>query len=366
MRVYESMLSLERLGRITAFTVATLAALFATRPILAQETPENPAVYNQEIVLQNGSRIVGRIVRMEKGNLYFESKFGNNVFEIAFEEVVEIRSDVENEYVLRRGTKVVGGTAPSDEGGQGVDAPNLAGNPRIDIGDIVAINPEPARLIRNRGNITVTGTIDDTSGGREKEFIVLLDYSVRIGQKRRLSLLGQWEYGEDAGVVDQREGFLFGKYDYFFNDLIFFYGTSRIDGDDFDDLNLRTSVGVGLGVQFIDDETTSLYVETGTSFVNEDFDIASDDQRLAQRLSGRLDHVLIEDKLSLFHFFEGFLSYEDQQDSNIFTQTGVRLTVIDNFYATAQVNFDYDNQPSPGEPRKEVQYLLGLGYSFNF
>ena len=78
------------------------------------------------------------------------------------------------------------------------------------------------------------------------------------------------------------------------------------------------------------------------------------------------EYAIMEKKITMFHFHEGYLGFEDTDDLYIKSQQGMRFTIIKDFYTSIQVNMDYDNTPSPGLDRIDTTMLFGLGYNFSF
>ena len=76
-------------------------------------------------------------------------------------------------------------------------------------------------------------------------------------------------------------------------------------------------------------------------------------------------YAVIKDKIDLFHYQEGYYSFEDFADMNLLTEQGVRFSVLKDFYTTFQVNVTYENQPSPGFEKTDTAILFGLGYAFS-
>lgn len=58
----------------------------------------------------------------------------------------------------------------------------------------------------------------------------------------------------------------------------------------------------------------------------------------------------------LFHLFI--------KDVSVFSRTGLRAMLVDNFTATAEFDLDWDNTPSPGFERIDTRYLFNLAYGW--
>ena len=162
------------------------------------------------------------------------------------------------------------------------------------------------------------------------------------------------------------------KYDHFLTEELFFFGSVLVEEDSFQDLNLRTALAAGPGYQFVeagDLEPSYLkglaaYGEIGLSYVDEDFRQAGDKSYLAAKWSLNMDWKILP-RLSLFHHHEGYPSLADMDDFYITTETGIRVSIYENFVSTLQVSWRWDNSPSPGFGRSDTNYLQTLGYTFD-
>ena len=132
--------------------------------------------------------------------------------------------------------------------------------------------------------------------------------------------------------------------------------------DEFKDLNLRSSIGAGVGYQFFETPLTNLSLEAGLAYVNEDFEEGVDDDYPAGRWSLDFDRYLVDKIIQFFHFHEGFIGLEDTDDFFIRTRTGLRVPVYKNIKATVQYNFDYDKSPTPGREKEDEMFIFTLGY----
>ena len=163
------------------------------------------------------------------------------------------------------------------------------------------------------------------------------------------------------------------KYDHFLTEELFFFGSVLVEEDSFQDLNLRAAIAAGPGYQFIEEgdlkvglfKGLAAYGEIGLSYVDEDFSQAGDNSYLAAKWSINMDWTILPG-LSLFHHHEGYPSLADIDDFYVTTETGIRMTLYENFISTLQVNWRWDNSPSPGFDRSDANYLLTFGYSFDF
>ena len=90
----------------------------------------------------------------------------------------------------------------------------------------------------------------------------------------------------------------------------------------FKDLDLRSTIGGGVGYQFWEDVRKKLSFELGVSYVDENFRIAEDNAYAGGRWAINFNYWILPDKIELFHFQEGYFSLEDFKDMNLITEQG--------------------------------------------
>ena len=131
----------------------------------------------------------------------------------------------------------------------------------------------------------------------------------------RFTMGGNYQRSEDDNVktADNALGYI--KYDHFLTKKWYLYANATGQQDEFQDLNLRATLGVGAGYQFYESERTNLSLEGGLSYVNEDFTIAEDNSYAAARWGLRFDHYILPKSLQFFLYHTGLQSVESSDDS---------------------------------------------------
>ncbi len=314
------------------------------------------STYADEVTLKDGSRILGTIQSSDGGSLVIDGGAAGKI-SIPISGVEAITTVGEHVVVLVDGTVLKGRITMSD-------AEPFVGEQQIELSSIKAVNPPDKPAVTHNGNVSLSGKATD-GNSNTKSLSAFAEY-VRRAESNRTTVLGDWNYSENSGELSERNASLRGKYDHFFNEKFFGYGNLSFERDDFADLDLRTTIGGGAGYQFIENGVHSFYEEVGISYFDEKFDNSSDNEFASARFSGKFDWIIEADRISLFHFHEVFMSLDDSEDVLVDTKTGVRINVIDNFFATIQFNLKWDNTPATGAERTDTEYLLGLGYSYSF
>ena len=315
-----------------------------------------------EVTMANGDVITGEILTLKEGKLTIKTPY-NEALEIVWGSIAKILSDAPMEVVLSDGSRLKGTLQASEDGVLQV-ATGSAG--AVAIGEmalITDINPPVVPAVTYTGNLQagvsyLTGNTETTSGNLSGLFVAR-------SERQRFTLRGRWNYAENDDEVSAREAGGSLKYDFFTTKKLYLYANTSLDYNPFQDLDLRSTVGGGLGYQFFEDLRKSLAAELGVSYVDENFRIAPDNSYAAGRWSINFDYMIIPDKIALFHYQEGYFSLEDFADMNLRTEQGLRFNVLKDFYTTLQVNVTYDNLPSPGFKKTDTAILFGLGYDFS-
>jgi putative salt-induced outer membrane protein YdiY len=315
-----------------------------------------------EVVLADGTKIIGTVTNLSGTTLTVEGGAAGKV-QFPFSSVRSVTTDGSHTVVLADGRTVRGRLVLGAGGAPELAIEGGASEP-LAYGQITEIDPPEKKAVEYTGNISLSGKVTD--GNTNTDSAATAAEIIRRTEKDRLTLFGDWNYSEDDGRVTQRNASGRGKYDYFFSEKLFGYANGSLEGDDFADLDLRSTAGVGAGHQFFDDATLKYSEEVGISYVDENFQHGAHDSYSASRLSGQVDWVVRPDRVSFFHFHELLWSLDDVDDALVDTRTGFRFTLIAKFFALLQVNYKWDNTPAPGRERDDTEYMVGLGYSFGF
>lgn len=338
--------------------MAEIGAMILFAAVIASQAAQADEVY-----LLNGDRITGTVKGIEDGNLVFETaSFGE--IKIPATDVATINTDDVVTVELQDGGYVTGVMSSSEDGKIVLRRPEET-TAEFAYSDFKAIHPGdeiPVPEFAWSGRVNVGA--NSSSGNTENEAINA-DFEIEgRGEDDRLTFLGEfnWEWSKGTETADDQR--LAGQYDGFVTEHWYVYVNGRLERNDFQDLNLRTAVGPGVGYQFFDTEAAQLRLEGGASYVNEDFDEAPDEESISGRWALSFDMFLIDEVLQVFHKQVGLVDLEDTGDILLITRQGVRIPLRNNFNVSAQFNWDHNTRPSPGREKADTSFILSAGYSF--
>lgn len=310
-----------------------------------------------EVWLKNGDRLTGKVVSLEGGTLVFKTTYAGDL-SIKWEEVGNLKTDEPVKVVLGDETTAQGPVSPGDSGRVKVKAEQVAEPVTVELANIKTINPRPPLRMDLRINFGLNisdGNSNTQNIYGEGEFVARTD-------KNRYTVGALYKRSEDEDVktADKMLGYM--KYDHFFTKKWYGYANAAAEKDEFKDLDLRTTLGIGAGYQIIESERTNLSIEVGPSYVNEDFIVAEDNSYIAGRWGLRFDYYILPKSLQYFLYHTGLQSLEESEDLTLFTQTGFRIPLYKNLNLAAQFNWEYDKSPSPGKEKNDYTYILTIGY----
>ncbi|MCZ6795835.1 MAG: DUF481 domain-containing protein [Planctomycetota bacterium] len=325
-------------------------------------------VFFDQIVLKNGSVIIGEVVDLAGGTLTIKVAFGaDGTVKVKWDQVASLETGRDHIFQLKNGLRYDGQLTKDDDGRTIVISGMVQGP--IELENLEAINPPEKKAVELSGVVNFGASVAD--GNTQTKTASFNAEVVARSERQRLTIRGAWNYAEDSDSITARNTKSSIKYDFFLTERFFVFASALFEEDKFQDLSLRTALSAGPGYQFINKgdytewrlKDLELYAEAGLAFFNEDRRVAQDQRYLAGRWAINVDWP-ISSQVAFFHNHEGFPGLERVDDLYIATEQGLRFTIWENFVSTIQVNWKWDNTPSPGFERSDAVYLITLGYQF--
>ncbi len=322
-----------------------------------------PAVAD-EVRLTNGDRLTGEILRMENGSLTLKTTYAGEV-QLSWKDVACFTSEKDLTFRLKNNEVLMGRAICPRDGSIQIVGVKVRESAEIPLDELDAINPSPPPpAITYDGSVAGGGSVTD---GNTDDTVAYVSAGFQARSKRhRFTLGGKYNYGETDGEITTRNALGRIKYDFFVKEQLYTYAQALFESDDFQDLNLRSAMGAGLGYQILDTERARLFIEGGVSYFNEDFETAEDDSYATARESVGFNYALVPDRVKFFHLHELYWSLEDSDEYYFRAEQGLRFTLFRNFFASFEVDYRYDRQPAPGRKNADILYIASLGYEFSF
>lgn len=323
-----------------------LAALLLLASILLPGTrlaaQEPPATASVE--LDNGDRLTGTVVRLEAGRLTLATGWGGEV-EIDWARVSSLTSPTPLRLVLADGRTVTVEAFPTEP---------------IALAEIAAINPEKTPAVAWSGN--VSAGLVATSGNTEAETAYLEGEVAARTEHDRYRAGASFKESKDDGETTSSRTAAFLGYERHVGAHWYVDGSASFTEDEFQDLDLRSTIAASAGYQIFDTEVTALSTELGVAYVDESFIMAPDSDYAAGRWALDLRRrISAERGIEIFHGHELLIGLEDGEDQLLSTKSGVRFQLLQKLVAAVQYKIDWDKSPPPGTVSTDRTILLNLG-----
>ncbi len=305
-----------------------------------------------EVILNNGDRITGTLVEKKQDRLVLETPYAGRI-RIQWDAVAELRTDKPVYVKTSDEEELMRQLGAEDEG---------AAPPLKQIAVLYPDRPAPAPAIRHSGRANVGINISEGNTDARR-YHVDSEWIARTRLRRYTTGLA-FNQTEDSGQTTEDNTRLYGKLDHFINGKWYLYGNLELLKDRFKDIDLRSTIGLGSGYQFMESEDRNLSLEGGISHVEEQFITVPDDHYQTARWALKFDQQLFDRFAQFFHEHIGNLDIADAENLEISARTGLRFPILKGLAATAEYDIDWDNQPAAGSDRIDNRYLLNLGYSW--
>jgi putative salt-induced outer membrane protein YdiY len=334
--------------------VALITLWLATHPALADK-----------LVMENGDRLSGEILSMSDGGLRFKSPYAGEIT-VGWAEIASIQSDKPVTLHLGDDTVLTGTLSATQEGGMVVREEGEDRIARVEFADVDYINPPPEVL---GAGATVSGRFNigaSLKRGNSESSKVHMDTETRVSTHvRRFKLHTEVNYeGADKGTTTQNVRIAAGWDRLWKASKWYTHINSSFEYDKFKDLNLRSTLGPGLGYRFWKGEERNLDLEGGLNLVHENWSDKGNQSYIAARWAVDMDQYVFRRAVQFFHRNSGLVGLQNLEDITVHVRTGLRFPLTDQLHATTQVNVDWNLNAAPDTKRTDFTYLLTGGYNW--
>jgi putative salt-induced outer membrane protein YdiY len=320
-----------------------------------------------ELVLKNGDRLTGKIVRLVDGKMVFKSDVAGDVtVELSniqtFSSTDPITVNLKDNTGLKQRVLSAEAGRFAVEGSEDLKAQQFA------VADIVSINPPAKPIPKWTGDISAG--ITSTHGNTKTEMISANANATKRAEQDRITASADYAKGEqedpDTGETVTIENWwrAKGKYDYFFSKKAYGYLDGRYEKDAVAALDRRVIVGVGGGYQWIESDDMNFSTEFGLASLYEKFDNQTDsNSEMSFQVGYNFDKKLRKN-IKFTHDLTYYPAIDKFSDYYLTSTAGIRADFTEKIFLTLKAIFNYDATPATGRGSTDTKYFLGLGYRF--
>lgn len=319
---------------------------------------------HDEILLRDGSRILGTVTTVREGVVTIETGFAGTL-SIQQEEIESL--SVGGPAVLKLADETV------------LETPDLRVEDRelllpadaeaghdYQLEDLALLNPDPWELGRGyRWTGLASLALGMQRGNTDTDE---LDYrldNIWRSLRDRYTLRLDGEVDEANGVKNAENWTALGKYDHFLNGSPNYWGiNASVEQDEFADLDLRYYVGPYLGRQFYEQPVLTLAAEVGLVYVEENFIVADDEEYNGANWTVRADSNYLGGDSRLYLNHTGIWNL-DQTDEVILNLTmGLSFPMFMEIDGAAEILLEYDSGLPENVDNLDQTYRFRIGYSW--
>ena len=343
------------------FIQGLVLALIAALPLSAYA--EDATGAQDEIVLKNGSRVVGTVTGSRDGVVTVDTDFAGTL-SINLDQIDSVQTR-EPVVVMLADDTVIRDEPLQIDHEQLVFATTATADQTVPLGDLLLVNPEPWELgIGYKWSGLVNFALEIERGNSDTDE---LDYKLETvwrSKRDRYTFKGYGEIDEANGEKNTDKWQALGKYDYFLTDPNYWGIFAAAEKDKFKDLELRYMIGPYIGRQFYDQPVFSLSAELGVSYVNEEFKISEDQDYPASNWALNISSNYMGGDSRLYIDQIGIWNLDDTSDVIVNTTFGLAFPLLWNLEAAAEILWDYDSGAVEGVDDLDETYKVRIGYTW--
>lgn len=348
---------------ITRIWMAVWLGSLLALPVQAEgESGEEPAAVD-EILLTNGSRIIGTVTGARDGVVKVDTEFAGTL-EISIDKIASLQT-AEPVVMAMADDSVIEGQPLSLSADQVLVADASGVEQSLAIDQLLIVNPEPWEVGQGYkwSGLASFAFAIERGNSKTDELDYKLDTTWRSDHDRYT--LKIWGEIDEANDVENADNWTIqGKYDNFFSDNAYWGAQAMAESDEFADLDLRYLVGPYIGREFYTDPIFSLSAEVGASYVNEDFITAEDQDYPGANWAFHISSNYLGGDSRLYVDQWGVWNLDETSDMIVNTTFGLGFPLLFGLEAAAEILLEYDSGAVEGVEELDETYNLRIGYSW--
>lgn len=306
------------------------------------------------VVLKNGDRITGRVIKMQDKRLEIDTPTAG-IIKIKWEEIVSLTTERPMSIKLYGEADI-----PENAGEWRLDriiAHTVGGEGAIPLRDVRAIN-----FAENdyRGYLSAGG--NQTSGNTKTQALNISGNLTYRRLEHRYYLDGKYNRAEADGEDTANNAAINIQYDYFLARRVYVGGINLSETDQFQDLSLRNTSSLVLGYDLLDREHHNLTIAAGPAAVYQDFSTDPSTITPSSTVMWRYKFMFRGDDVVFFHRFQSFKDLGHGAATRVNADQGFRVKVMDNWWINMEYDIRYNSEPVTGKQTVDTNLIFGLSY----
>ncbi len=324
---------------------------------------EEATTPQDEVLLKNGSRVIGTVTAYRDGVVTIETGFAGTL-SIKSEEIRSIHT--EGGLVVQMADGHIFKERPiTIEDEMFVVIEGNGDQVTYPMGSVLLVNPEPWELgdgYKATGNVSFAWILERGNSDTDELDHRLESIWRSLEDRYTFRMNGEIDEANDVEIADNWK--VTGKYDYFLEDRWYTGVNVSAEQDQFADLDLRYYVGAYLGRHFYTESVFMLEAELGLAYVNEDFSTAPDQDYPGANWSVRISSDYLGGGTNLYINHDAIWNLDTTEDIILNAALGLSFPLLGSLEAAAEVLYEYDSGAVAGIKNLDETYNFRIGYKW--
>ncbi|MBN1587377.1 MAG: DUF481 domain-containing protein [Candidatus Omnitrophica bacterium] len=181
--------------------------------------------------------------------------------------------------------------------------------------------------------------------------------------KTKLTLEGEVRYGKSKGETNTDYKKASARYDWEISRISYLFTNVGLMNDRINNIDLRTTVGIGAGHHLIAEPKQTLDVEYGLEGSRDQIKDEKDTTDLFARIAG-IYHLKLSDSADFSETLEIFPGLSDLNETRGRSETTLTTKITERVSTELRLVVDYDNEPAVTAENIETRVDASIGYLF--
>ncbi len=320
-----------------------------------------------EIVMQNGDHIQGRVVSLASGKLVFTTAYAGEIT-VDWSKVSKLTTEGALEVRLKDDQALQGKAVTSTEGTLTLKPESGSPASPIEMTQVTQLYPpKPPPQWEWGGRVSAGAS--SNSGNTDTESYDMDGQLTLTKLPHEIQTYAEYHRETSDEEVTKDKGLASLKYNRYISEKWFLFGNAMGARDKLKDLDFKGNIGAGIGYQFWKSKQKNLSVSLGPNYVYESysekmqaFDNKDYREYLAAFWNVDFDIWIFQDILQGFHHNDGTVDTGETENWQIRTRTGLRFPLKFGLFTSFQYNYDFVNAPADGKEQYDQAYIFKLGW----
>ena len=314
------------------------------------------------IVLKNGDRISGEVKKLEAGHVHIDAGYGDNIFIIDWEEVERIESPAYFAVGTSGGARLSGSIRTDPEVSTRILVEQQGATVPLEHSTLVSLRPIDAGFW-GRFSTSVDFGMSLTKANETKQFntrstasYLTDDWSLEV------NYTSLWNLREDVPKTKRNE--IGTNFLYFLTDRWFSVTFGNFLQSDELQLDLRSSIGSGVGRYLVANNRWLLSINGGGAWTNENFEDPLVRNKNSGEAVGAIEFNAFNiGDLDILTLFSVFPSLSEPGRVRLNLRNDFKWDLPQHLYFSVGFTSNFDSSPPTDTPRNDYIFSTSVGWS---